>query len=411
MQGEVMAPRRRIVIFLRSLEGGGGAERVMLNLARAFADKGHDVDLVMARLSGRYLDDLPENVHLVDLRVGSALRLLPAMPRLSPGDCRALLPFVVNPDGPRVLGAVSALARHLRARRPDILLTALDYPNVTGLLARQLAGLDLPVVITVHNHLSTAVANSLRPRIRWLPGIVRRFFPRASAVVAVSRGVAEDAERMMGVAPGALETIYNPVIDDRLPALAAEPSGEPWLDRPGPPVVLGVGKLKPQKDFATLLGAFAELRKQREARLVILGEGPEEARLKALAGELGMAEDLRFPGFVANPFAYMARAGVFVLSSAWEGFGNVLVEAMGCGCPVVSTDCPSGPAEILDNGRFGRLVPVGDARAMSEAIGQALDDPGDAVARKQRAADFRVATSADAYLALFERLLVPERVP
>ena len=408
MDGDTTRTARHIAVFVRSLEGGGGAERVMLNLAQGFAGRGHRVDLIMGRISGRFLDNLPDNVRVIELGSRSALGVLPAWPRLGSADMLALLPLVLNPDGPRVLGAVPKLARYLASARPDVLLCGLNYPNIAGLLAQRLAGATLPVVITVHNHLSTAIAQSGRPRMRALPKLVARFFPRAAATVAVSQGVADDAQRLMGAAPGSVVRIYNPVIGDELSRSAAEATGDAWLDDAGPPVVLGVGKLKPQKDFETLLRAFASLRKEREARLVILGEGGEESHLKALAAELGVADDLRLPGFVDNPYAYMARAGVFVLSSAWEGFGNVLVEAMACGAPVVATDCPSGPAEILESGRYGRLVPVGDAEAMSAAIAESLDDPGDPEDRKKRAAEFSVGASADAYLALFERLLGAE---
>ena len=162
-------------------------------------------------------------------------------------------------------------------------------------------------------------------------------------------------------------------------------------------MVLGAGKLKKQKDFATLVKAFAEVRHRRLARLVILGEGPRRGALLALARKLGVAEDIELPGFVANPFAFMARSSVFVLSSAWEGFGNVLVEAMACGCPVVSTDCPSGPSEILEDGRHGPLVPVGDPAGLAKAICEVLDAPRERAALEERASVFTAAASAEHY--------------
>lgn len=402
---------RHIAIFVRSFEGGGGAERVMLNLARGLAAEGCRVDLVMGRVSGRFLSELEGEFRVIDLGVGSALALLPTLPRLPLGDARALLPLVLGTDAPRILGGVSRLAEYLARERPQVLLCSLNYPNLTGLLASQVCRHAPPVVLTIHNHLSTAVAHSRKPRMVRLPGLVRRFFPRASAIVAVSRGVAEDAECMIGAEAATVRTIYNPVIEQRLPAMAAAPSGDPWLDEDGPPVVVGAGKLKPQKDFHTLVRAVAKLRARRDVRLAILGDGPEETSLKALAAELGIAEHFRLPGFVDNPYAYMARAGTFVLSSAWEGFGNVIAEALACGCPVVSTDCPSGPAEILEGGRHGRLVPVGDADAMAGAIAETLDAPGPPSARRARAAEFSVDAAVRRYLELFDGLCQPEMAP
>ena len=398
------AGARHIALFVRSFDGGGGAERVMLNLAHGFAAEGRRVDLVMGRVRGRFIDELAGPFRVVDLRVPSAVALLATLPRLPFDDARALLPLLVNPDAPMVLGAVPRLADYLRDERPDVLLCALNYPNIAGVIASELSGRGPPVVLTVHNHLSAAVARGRRPRLRRLPPLVRRFFPRAAAIVAVSEGVARDATRMIGTDAPQVGHIYNPVIDHRLDAMATARSGHRWLDEGRAPVVLGVGKLKPQKDFATLLRAVAKVREHRPVRLVILGEGPEAGALKGLAAELGIAAQVDLPGFVDNPYAYMARAGVFVLSSAWEGFANVVAEALACGCPVVSTDCPSGPAEILAGGRYGRLVPVGDAAAMATAIAATLDDPGDRAARQVRARAFAVETAVRRYLALFDGL-------
>ena len=177
----------------------------------------------------------------------------------------------------------------------------------------------------------------------------------------------------------------------------AELAGSLWFADGAPPVLLGAGKFKPQKDLSTLIRAFAMIRASRPARLIILGEGPQRKTLQALCTELGVLEDVAFPGFVDNPFAYMARSKVFVLSSAWEGFGMVLAEAMACGCPVVSTDCPSGPAEILEDGRYGPLVPVSDPEKMSAAIASTLDDPLPVETLRQRAAVFSDASAATLY--------------
>ena len=195
-----------------------------------------------------------------------------------------------------------------------------------------------------------------------------------------------------------ITTVYNGVDLRRLDELAASPVADPWFESDAPAVLMAVGRLAPQKDFRNLLEAFARVRSRRGVRLVILGEGPERARLESLAADLGIAADVKMPGAVLNPFAYMARASLFVLSSAWEGFGNVLVEALACGCPIVSTDCPSGPREILDGGAFGPLVPVGDDEALADGIIHALALPADRGRLRERAQIFSVHAAVDRYL-------------
>jgi len=195
-----------------------------------------------------------------------------------------------------------------------------------------------------------------------------------------------------------IQVIYNPVLTPQIPSMAAMPLDHPWFAPGEPPVILGAGRLRREKDFASLIRAFARLRTQRPVRLVILGEGEERAALEALVQVLGIESVVSLPGFVENPFTYMSKATVFVISSVWEGFGNVLVEAMACGMPVVSTDCPSGPSEILEYGRYGPLVPVGDIEALAEAIGLTLENPIDAETLQRRAGNFSIDNIPDQYL-------------
>ncbi len=222
----------------------------------------------------------------------------------------------------------------------------------------------------------------------------------AGGIIAVSRGAAADLARYARIPVEDMDVINNPVVTPRLLELSSEPVGHPWFDDGTTPVILGVGRLAAVKDFATLIRAFAEVRRERTAKLMILGEGPERRALEAFAEELGLTKDVEMPGFVHNPYAVMARAAVLVLPSRWEGSPNVLVEAMACGTQVVATDCPGGAAEILENGRFGRLVPVGDFGRMAEAIEGALDDPVSAEQLRKRAGDFSAARAVDAYLEL-----------
>jgi len=358
--------RDGLSIFVPSLRGGG-AERVMVHLARGFAERGFRVDLVLAKAEGPYLAEVPPSVRVVDLK---ASRMLYSLPRL---------------------------VRYLRKERPTALLSALDHANLVALWARDLARVPTRVVVSVRNTLSQATVHAPDQRAKWIPLGIRLFYPRAEAVVAVSQGVAEDLVRLTSLPREKIRVIYNPVVTPELFAKAEEPLDHPWFAPGEPPVILAVGRLTEQKDFPTLIRAFALVRAQRPARLMILGEGELRPQLEALVHELGLQDDVALPGFVANPFAYMARAAVFVLSSRWEGLPGALIQAMACGTPVVSTDCPSGPREILEDGRWGRLVPVGDVNALAEAMATTLDETEhpDVAAR---AKEFNVNYAVENYL-------------
>jgi glycosyltransferase involved in cell wall biosynthesis len=227
--------------------------------------------------------------------------------------------------------------------------------------------------------------------------LARWLYPKAYKVVAVSQGVAADTARFYRLPLDKVEFIYNPVVTPELISLSMQPVEHPWFSPGEPSVILGVGRLTRQKDFSTLLRAFALVRRERPMRLVIVGDGEERARLCALAHQLGIDEDVLLAGFDANPYRYMRRASVFVLSSRWEGLPSVLIEAIACGTPVVSTDCPSGPREILEDGKWGKLVPVGDPDKLAEAIIDTLDNPP-AYDPAVRAADFSVERAVEGYL-------------
>lgn len=208
-----------------------------------------------------------------------------------------------------------------------------------------------------------------------MPALVRLCYPWADGIVAVSEGVADDLQKVAGLPRSRIQVLANPIITAELAGQAAEPLDDPWFAPGAPPVILGVGALRKQKDFPTLIRAFGALRSRREARLLILGEGTERSSLESLVQELGVGADVRLPGRVANPYNYMAKAAVFVLSSAWEGMPGVLIQALASGAKVVATDCESGPRELLAGGEYGQLVPVGDSAALSAAISTSLDRP------------------------------------
>lgn len=391
-----------LAILLPDL-AGGGAERSMLLLAGAFVAQGRRVDLVLERLRGGYVDQVPAGVRPVTLRPSRFPLGRLAVLRADPGGlCAAARPVLFPARTSGRIRYVPDLARYLRAVRPPVLLSAMTYTNLQALWARRLARSRTRIVLSERNTLSARIAEpARRGTARWhrVPALVRRLYPEADAIAAVSDGVADDLVRVAGLDRDRITTIYNPVVGPDLAAQASALAAHRWLGG-DVPVILGVGRLEPAKDFVTLIEAFARLRRQRPARLLILGEGRQRAALAAQAAALGVDADVDLAGWTANPFAVMARAAVFVLSSRFEGLPGVLIQALACGCPVVATDCPSGPREILGGGRFGALVPVGDAAALAAAIAAVLDAPPDRDALRARGAEFSIARAAEAYARL-----------
>jgi len=363
----------KLSLFLLSL-GGGGAERVGVNLAKGFAEiHKAEVDLVIAKAQGSPAYRIPPGINVVSFEIKS-------LPQ-------------------NVCQAVIKLSRYLRREKPTALISLVDHYNFLPLLANKLARTGTKIIVSFHINLSLRARNTPTVKSKLIPYIVRFFLPWADAIVAVSKGVAKDLAEITGLPEERIRVIYNPVVTPELFAKAEEPVDHPWF-RPGEPsVILGVGRLTAQKDFPTLIRAFALVRKKRSARLMILGEGEDRPKLEALVRELGLENDVALPGFVDNPYKYMKRAAVFVLSSRWEGFGMVLVEAMACGTPVVATDCPSGPREILEDGKWGKLVPVGDAKQFAHAIEATLDEPMHPEVVR-RAGDFTLEKAVDAYMDL-----------
>jgi glycosyltransferase involved in cell wall biosynthesis len=308
----------------------------------------------------------------------------------------------------RLFRRLPPLVDYFRRARPDAVFAAEPGYSAIAVWARRRSGLRSRVVVSERIQVSRyAPVRSPWGSPRQRP-LLRRAYLEADAIVAVSDGVANDLATYAGIPRERIRTVYNPVVGPDLIARAREPLNHPWFAPGQPPVILGAGRLDPQKDFATLIRAFARVRARRAARLVILGaDGPPElgytADLKAMPGALGVAQDVAMPGFVENPYAFMARASNFVLSSTYEGLPGVLIQALACGCPVVSTDCPSGPREILDHGRFGPLVPVGDDAALARAIEQVLDNPLPSERLRARADLFSVDRAVDNSLSLLFR--------
>ena len=388
----------RLALFIPDLHGGGVA-RCILDLAEELSSDGHRVDLVLCSATGAHLPRLQriaETINVVELR--RSFLYAAYFMALAPMDVPALLLHAMWSRRPLItLPYLPGLAHYLRRERPTALLAAKTPANLAALWAARQAGIQTRIVISERTHLTSEFAN--RRGWRFLLPVIRRNYRRADVPTAVSHGVADALAQCSDVPREEIATIYNGVVNADLLKQASKKIDSRWFQPNSPPVILGTGRFVPQKDFATLLRAFARVRTTRQARLVILGEGELRPALEALACELGVDADVDLPGFVQNPFAYMAHAAVFALSSAWEGLPNVIIQALAVGCPVVSTDCPSGPAEILDGGSYGRLVPVQDDAALAQAIAATLDEPPRRERLRERARCFSTRHSAQRYLA------------
>jgi glycosyltransferase involved in cell wall biosynthesis len=357
----------KIAVFV-SFSGHGGVERMIINLCEGFLALGWPVDLLTVKAKSPYLQSLPEGLNVVGLGAVHTFESLPA------------------------------LARYLRSTRPLALLAAKDRANQVAILAGCVARTSTRIVLRMGTTVSAALNGKsvLQKAIWYLP--LRVLYPMAEAVVAVSKGVATDVMHITGLPPHKIHVIPNPVISPKMFLLARERVDHPWFLDHSTPVIIGMGRLTRQKDFPTLIRAFAVLRSQRFCRLVVLGEGQDRPKLKRLTEVLGIQDDVDLPGFVANPYGFLSRAALFVLSSIWEGSPNALAEAMALGVPVVATDCPSGPREILQGGRYGTLVPMGDADALAQAMAETLAHPPDKAFLQQGVSDHSAEVSSKRYL-------------
>jgi glycosyltransferase involved in cell wall biosynthesis len=355
----------------------GGVGKMRTHLINRFSELGHRVDLLLGDPRSPYMDKLHPAVRIIDLGTSNAITGVPA------------------------------LARYLWREQPEVLLTQRIRVNVLALRARNLIRSNTRVYVTSNTNI-TSQLDSMRPekRAKQLK-LLRKYYPQNTGIMAVSRGVADDTAHIIGLPPEQIRVIHNPVITPELDQLAAIPPDHPWFDETEQtPVLLGVGRLEPQKDFPNLVRAFAQVRKGQPCRLMILGEGALRPELQALADSLGVGNDLAMPGFVSNPYQYMRAASLFVLSSRWEGSPNGLTEALAVGTPVVATDCPNGPIEILQQGKLGPLVPMGDSDALAQAIQQTLAAPHPSDFLRAGVARYSIENSAHEYL---QAMGLPER--
>ncbi len=350
--------------------GTGGIGKMRVHLTRELVRRGATVDLVLGKVEGPYISTVDPGVRVHDLGTSHALFCLP-----------------------RLVG-------YLRRERPEALVAEKLRVNLAALRGRKLARVDARIYTSVHGVVSHKLdKENLSPaKRRSKYAAIRRCYPKNHGFIPVSKSIARDLVERFNVPEQKVRVVYNPVVTPELIERSRAEADHPWLKEKDAPIILGVGRLTTQKDFPTLIRAFTRLRRTRKARLIVLGEGEERPLLESLAAESGFREDISLPGFVSNPSAFMAQSDLFVLSSAWEGFGNVLVEALAAGLPVVAADCPGGPREILRDGRIGPLVPVGEPDALSRAMHQTLDNPLDRGLLKKASERFTAAACADGYL-------------
>ena len=378
----------RIAVVVPHLDRGG-ADLVVLSLARGLIERGYRVDLLLLKKLNTLENEIPPEVRWSVLKQEPINGFRDRIHLARRFGLRILK--LLRTD---LLKDARSVAAYIDKEGPDCILASLPGAKSATLLALCFTRLNPVTIPIVHN----VLMNTSR-RFHTLYSIL---FPMADRVVAVSDGVADNLSLKLEFPRERISRIYNPVVTEEIAELARAVPDHPWMSDDGPPIILGAGRLARAKDFPTLLKAFRQVSRNREVRLMILGEGRWRKRLEKMIRKMGLEENVSLPGWVSNPYAFMSRASVFVLSSKFEGLGNVLIEAMACGCPCVSTNCPAGPAEILDNGKFGPLVPVGNDSALAAAMDGVLDSPPDKDALLARAQEF----SLDASVDIYERMIL-----
>jgi len=390
-----------LTIILSDL-GGGGVQHAYLRLARGLVELGYPVDLTVFRLSGELATDIPEGVKVFELSAcpGPVARFH-AWAAAPDAFRDILLPVLLAPKIKWQLRYIPGLIRYLRDRKPRAVLSAsLGYTNIVSYLAHRAASHPCRLVLSQHNPISQHLylrGNLKNWQWRYARPLLRRSYTYADRIVAVSHSVAEDLISTLDLPGDKIDVVYNPVYNPVELIDSAVPAPHSWFLDNKTPVLLWVGRMATEKDIPNLFYAFARLREATDARLLLVGDGPRRGDLMRLRDQLGLNETVAFVGWHHQPQTFMGHADALVLCSRFEGLGLVAIEAMAAGCPVVATNCPGGVREIMDDGRFGRLVPPGDSDALARAIAETLAAPPSAEALRRRARDFSVDASAKAY--------------
>jgi glycosyltransferase involved in cell wall biosynthesis len=362
----------KIAILIPTLDGGG-AERSMVQLANGLASLGFNVHLVVAlNADGVYKKEVGEGVSLFDLRA-RRFRYVPYR-----------------------------LHRYMIVHKPNIAVTALM--NDWVLAMKLIMGYSTKVIISERIAFSESFGKQSGFMSKLMVFLSRKLYPHADRIVGVSRGVSDDLLRIGLARNEQIRTIYNPVMNDQFFRMLGEKPSMPLLHGEIPNFI-AVGRFAYQKNYPVLLNAFALVRKNRPCRLIILGEGLLRTAMERQIESLGLRDDVLMPGFIGNPFPYMSGADCFVQASKFEGLPGTLIQALACGVTPVSTDCPSGPAEILENGKYGILVPVDDVEALARGMENALANPLPPALLKERSCVFSEENCVNAYIDLFNELI------
>ncbi len=386
----------KIATFIYGLTWGGATRR-LLTLLEGLVQRGHEIEFVVVDSSGPLVQEIPKGITLVTLEQGPLAFVFPYLSR-------------------RMKMSLSkfALAKYIRQSNADIFLSAANHAHITALYAKRLSGSDIPFVLRLSSHVTASLKKSRRlsKRIRFLQA--KRLYPMADMVIAVSHAVATDLAKTLDIEKEKIKVVYNPVITKRLMEMARKPPEHPWLQRRRGhkriPVVVAAGRLRRQKGFDIIVRAISSVISKRQVRLIILGEGKYRKKLEELVRALGLENMVDMPGYVPNPVSFMAKADLFCHASGFEGLPGVVIEALAAGCPVVCTDSPGGVSEILDGGRYGILVPVGDKEALAKGIIEGLDKDWNNDELKQRAMEFTCEKAVSGYLEVFGQLLKNKNV-
>jgi glycosyltransferase involved in cell wall biosynthesis len=359
-----------ISVFVYSF-AGGGAEKMMMKISNELHHRGHNIELIVAKSKGPMKSCLNNNIDINYI------------------------------NGRNSFDTILSLYNYTREANMDVLFSTLEIPNISSVLTAKIL-YSTPVVLRCANIYSNRERSG---KYKIIPLLKRLTYPKSDSIISISNGVFIDISQTVRDIPEGSSIIHNPAYDSSINKKCRDPVDHDWLNDDNKKVIISVGNLKPQKDYPTMLRCISELQDKSEMYLVILGKGKQKENLMKLADELGIQDRISFEGFVNNPYSYMSKADVFALSSEWEGFGNVIVEAMACGTPVVCTDCPGGASEILNDGKYGSLVPVGDEEALASAIWEMLNNPTDSSTLKSRAKDFDVRHIVDQYERVFNSVV------